>query len=481
MPPNYNVIGVDPELVDPENGDFRLAPGSPAEGYGCQTFPPGAYRRIETPSQPRLLGDSLHRSSLEVSGNIEVDTVWDADTVRVVGDVKVLDGVTLSVAEGSRVEFQGHHRLAVQGRILAIGSPDLRIHFTSADPRDFAVDSTLAGAWNGLRFAATKAAGGRSRLEYCVIEYSKAQRDTAMIGPLELDRFSQLDLVNTIIRNNVADWGGALYCIGASAPRLVGCLLTDNIAFKGGAAIHSTDAYPKLVACTIAGNVDLNPEGHAPAAAVMSMVSKPKTTGCILWDNPSNFLWPEQIYEGKEFYTRYSDIEGGIRGEGCIDLDPFFVLDGGSHPFELLEASPCIDAGPPDTTGLELPPLDLAGRPRLVNGRLDMGAYEFQGSTSTPDMPVPVPMLSAHPNPFNPSTELSFTLLFPSRVHLSVHDATGRRLRTLYPGTMLVSGEHRVTWDGRDDAGRRLGSGVYLVRLSRENQKALNRKVVLLK
>ncbi|MCK5596427.1 MAG: hypothetical protein KAJ04_03175, partial [Candidatus Eisenbacteria sp.] len=38
QPPHSNVVGVDPELTDPENGDFRPAPGSPASGYGCRTF-----------------------------------------------------------------------------------------------------------------------------------------------------------------------------------------------------------------------------------------------------------------------------------------------------------------------------------------------------------------------------------------------------------------------------------------------------------
>ena len=67
-----------------------------------------------------------------------------------------------------------------------------------------------------------------------------------MVGALELDRFSQLDVVNTIIRHNVADWGAAMYCIGFAAPNLIGCLITDNVAFKGGSAIYSTDAYPRI-------------------------------------------------------------------------------------------------------------------------------------------------------------------------------------------------------------------------------------------
>ena len=47
--PYYNVIGLDPQLLDPEQGDFRLQPGSPALGYGCRVFPPP---RIGGPAAP---------------------------------------------------------------------------------------------------------------------------------------------------------------------------------------------------------------------------------------------------------------------------------------------------------------------------------------------------------------------------------------------------------------------------------------------
>jgi flagellar hook assembly protein FlgD len=49
-------------------------------------------------------------------------------------------------------------------------------------------------------------------------------------------------------------------------------------------------------------------------------------------------------------------------------------------------------------------------------------------------------------------------------VQLDVYDVAGRHVRTLVRRTVTV-GEHRVTWNGRDDAGRAVASGVYLVRL----------------
>lgn len=77
--------------------------------------------------------------------------------------------------------------------------------------------------------------------------------------------------------------------------------------------------------------------------------------------------------------------------------------------------------------------------------------------------PPPVLRLRAHPNPFNPTLVLEVSLTEPAAPVLAVNDARGRRVRTIAAGP-LPAGTHRVTWDGRDDGGRDLPAGVYLVR-----------------
>ena len=76
-----------------------------------------------------------------------------------------------------------------------------------------------------------------------------------------------------------------------------------------------------------------------------------------------------------------------------------------------------------------------------------------------------VRLLSNHPNPFNPVTEISFELLGPARVDLAVFDAAGRRVRDLVAGRSLSAGRHRFRWDGRSDTGRFVAAGVYLYRV----------------
>lgn len=83
------------------------------------------------------------------------------------------------------------------------------------------------------------------------------------------------------------------------------------------------------------------------------------------------------------------------------------------------------------------------------------------------------------PNPFNPSVALPVQLAEASEVALRVLDAQGRQVRTLHAGT-LGAGSHALHWDGRDDAGRRLGSGVYLAQLIHAGGRE-SRRLVLLK
>lgn len=69
-----------------------------------------------------------------------------------------------------------------------------------------------------------------------------------------------------------------------------------------------------------------------------------------------------------------------------------------------------------------------------------------------------------HPNPFNPQTSLRYSLPQPAAVRLVIYDVRGRLVRTLVTGNQ-PAGLHTVVWDGRDDRGSDVASGVYFARL----------------
>ncbi len=83
------------------------------------------------------------------------------------------------------------------------------------------------------------------------------------------------------------------------------------------------------------------------------------------------------------------------------------------------------------------------------------------------------------PNPFNPQTEIIFTLKNPSNVKLAIHDVRGLLVRELLTG-QLGQGKHKVTWDGKDQIGHSLGSGTYFVRLQ-TNEESTTHRMMLLK
>jgi len=87
---------------------------------------------------------------------------------------------------------------------------------------------------------------------------------------------------------------------------------------------------------------------------------------------------------------------------------------------------------------------------------------------------------SVKPNPFNPSTEISFEALVPGYMSLEIHDVSGRCIRTIALGGMGI-GLHRAVWDGRDASGERAASGVYFVRIRSDETKSLPAKALLIK
>jgi hypothetical protein len=86
-----------------------------------------------------------------------------------------------------------------------------------------------------------------------------------------------------------------------------------------------------------------------------------------------------------------------------------------------------------------------------------------------------------YPNPFNPSTTITFSLPGegPRRTTLKIFNVLGQTVRTLLDAS-LVSGEHAIVWDGRDDDGQPVGSGIYLYTL-KVGRLGHSRKMILLR
>jgi hypothetical protein len=93
--------------------------------------------------------------------------------------------------------------------------------------------------------------------------------------------------------------------------------------------------------------------------------------------------------------------------------------------------------------------------------------------------PLPLALRQNRPNPFNPSTEITFSLAGPSAVTLEIFDVSGKRVRRLLDG-YRPGGLHSVVWDGLGDDGTQAASGVYFYLLTADGHR-LSRKMVLLR
>ncbi len=161
--------------------------------------------------------------------------------------------------------------------------------------------------------------------------------------------------------------------------------------------------------------------------------------------------------------------------DNILEADPKFV-DGSNGNYRTQDGSPCIDAGTPDTTGLNLPEYDIYGNVRIFDAkntgtaRIDIGVYEFPVLTDiviNKTQPTEFIVFDNYPNPFNPMTKIAFSLPASVRVQLSVYNILGEKVSELINENMSA-GRHEITFDASN-----LSSGVYLYKISAGNYSAV--------
>lgn len=123
----------------------------------------------------------------------------------------------------------------------------------------------------------------------------------------------------------------------------------------------------------------------------------------------------------------------------------------------------------------------LAGMSGSTTGTIRMSTGVPATSTDVPiDLLGRKIKLSNRPNPFGSGTTVEYRLANDAAVDLSIYDATGKRVRTLTK-VRMPSGPHAMFWDGRNDAGRKLGSGVYFIKLSVDGKLAGTKRATLVR
>ena len=164
--------------------------------------------------------------TIEVSGS--QSGVWEADTVKVVGDVAVQG--SLDIAAGTTVLFGGHYQIAVRNnaQLTAIGTETDSIVFTVADTTGFHIFNKGRGGWNGIRF--DKA--GPSRFEYCRFQYGKAALDNDQDGgAFRIFKSEAVEIGHSTLYCNFSrEHGGALSAV-KSKVAIRDCDVFNNLTY----------------------------------------------------------------------------------------------------------------------------------------------------------------------------------------------------------------------------------------------------------
>jgi hypothetical protein len=192
--------------------------------------------------------------------------------------------------------------------------------------------------------------------------------------------------------------------------------------------------------------------------------------GNIFWGNEhDNYFSHHEIEnpDGGEAINSYNCFQNGIEGEGNIEEYPEFTnptngagleYDGLNADWTLLETSPCINKGNPDTTGLNLPEYDIAGNTRVFGGRIDMGAYENQNVyVKINDSPV-YNKIKLYPNP---GTDKIYIDIPPEMDGAWIDIVDGR-------GRVLM--HEQISFSPSILSPYKLQSGIYFYRIYNENK-----------
>jgi hypothetical protein len=250
-------------------------------------------------------------------------------------------------------------------------------------------------------------------------------------GAIEIDSASAT-LRNLSIEDCSATKGG-----GISIRFAVGTVLVEGVILARGTASSGGGAYSYFSDVDYRGVTAVGNAATAYSAAFHVSTGNVTFTRCLI-------AWNEDL----------------PAVNGTFAADPRFC-DAAAGDFSLDADSPC------------LPAHNDCGQ---IIGAFGQGC----GATAAETPPVAGFAMASHPNPFNPSTTLRFTLSAPSAVTLTVHDLAGRRVATLLDGQRCEAGPQSAVWDGRLDAGGRAASGVYLVRLAATGREEAH-KIALLK
>ena len=261
-----------------------------------------------------------------------------------------------------------------------------------------------------------------------------------------------------------------------------------SVHYGGGLAVATSD--PELNNLTIVNNYC----GAGGGGMQMAFNASPTLNNCIFWNNHGVYEINEtdtlEYYMGSQIWLWGADcypmfnnglVQYGLDSinaheylpEGhyndMIDADPLFA-DEKHHDYKLSANSPCINTGVEDITGLFIPETDLAGGPRVFNGRIDMGCFEWN-DIGVNEVSSYEKQISIYPNPLNDNSVCVINLSKKTDVVLRLISLDGKEVYREDCGT-FEAGENRIPLDGMIKNVVK-GNNVYLLIIDNQSVKII--------
>jgi flagellar hook capping protein FlgD len=280
--------------------------------------------------------------------------------------------------------------------------------------------------------------------------------------------FNKIILANSVVNNpepGQSARGGIIYLISGSNA------IFTNVTFVDNDVLNSPNG------CTL-----------------YSISSNPIIINSIFWNQSSIeicTIFDDSFGDDSSIVITYSNLKNGESGivnegsnlyflDGNINIDPLFS-DQTQQNYSLQTNSPCIDTGTAyyDYEGEIL--IDL-NEEEYYGSAPDMGAFEWQGVDVEDEIILILreTRISNYPNPFNPSTTISFSLPEECVVNLSVYNLKGQKIKTLAQNE-YTKGTHSIVWNGTDDSGEFVSTGIYCYKLNVNGETEAFKKCLLLK
>ena len=399
-----------------------------------------------------------------VGGYIESDTTWgpDISPLYVEANFGVLEDATLTIEPGVTIYFNGPYIFNIFGAINAVGKSDFPIIFTSGN------QNPKPGDWRYIDLNY-----GTGIFEYCEIHYSDQ-------GILNTRNNENLEQPITVRKCFFTNNNGAVHTESDAE-------ITNNIVIghPDGSGIESGIFVRTAESLKVSNNtvVDcicgLYIRDCAPV--VTNNIFYNCTYGIRMAKFFTGIFYPEITYNNVcNFTDCFSDLgkyttsnNNGYPSDIYYNIfcDPMFVgPENGDYRLTL--GSPCIDAGNPDLQD--------------ADGSIsDIGAYGVRdGLISAVDigdnkLPQEITLNQNFPNPFNPDTTITFSLPEDTSIILDIYNVSGQKVRTIV-NSSVNHGIHSVVWNGKDDDGRNVSSGIYLYRLC-AGKTAITRRMIMIR